>query len=92
MLVSFFSRQKADIAVAAFTITHERQRVISFTKPYRDLQMSILFGDALGGGLRSMVLPNPTQLRAVGFDPDYGLRGRLCHHPAGQAEPLRPSR
>ena len=32
------------MAVGAFTISSVRQQVISFTKPYRDLQMGILLG------------------------------------------------
>ncbi len=30
------------MAIGAFTISSERQQVISFTKPYRDLQMGTL--------------------------------------------------
>ena len=41
LLSSFVHTKKADMAVGAFTISSDRQQVISFTKPYRDLQMGI---------------------------------------------------
>ena len=37
------------MAVGAFTISSDRQEVISFTKPYRDLQMGILMGTSEQG-------------------------------------------
>ncbi|KAK2143964.1 hypothetical protein LSH36_796g00020 [Paralvinella palmiformis] len=36
------NQPKADLAIGAITITSERQSVVSFTKPYRDLQRGIL--------------------------------------------------
>lgn len=35
--------QKADLAVAAFTITSEREKVIDFSKPFMTLGISILY-------------------------------------------------
>lgn len=35
--------QKADLAVAAFTITAEREKVIDFSKPFMTLGISILY-------------------------------------------------
>ena len=35
--------QKADLAVAALTITYQREQVIDFTKPFMNLGLSILF-------------------------------------------------
>lgn len=36
-------QQKADLAVAAFTITAEREKVIDFSKPFMTLGISILY-------------------------------------------------
>ena len=38
-----YSLQKADLAVAALTITYQREQVIDFTKPFMNLGLSILF-------------------------------------------------
>lgn len=38
-----FAPQKADLAVAAFTITAEREKVIDFSKPFMTLGISILY-------------------------------------------------
>lgn len=35
--------QKADVAMAALTITYQREQVIDFTKPFMNLGLSILF-------------------------------------------------
>ena len=35
--------QKADLAVASFTITSEREKVIDFSKPFMTLGISILY-------------------------------------------------
>lgn len=35
--------QKADLAVAGFTITSEREKVIDFSKPFMNLGISILY-------------------------------------------------
>ncbi|KAI4891190.1 hypothetical protein NFI96_027035 [Prochilodus magdalenae] len=40
--------QKADLAVAAFTITSEREKVIDFSKPFMTLGISILYRVHLG--------------------------------------------
>lgn len=47
--------QKADLAVAAFTITAEREKVIDFSKPFMTLGISILYRVHMvrGGGGRS---------------------------------------
>ncbi len=37
------SLQKADLAVAGFTITSEREKVIDFSKPFMTLGISILY-------------------------------------------------
>ena len=34
--------QRADLAVGAITISYDRELVVSFTKPYRDIQLGIL--------------------------------------------------
>ncbi len=36
--------QNAELAVGAITISSLRESAVSFTKPYRDLQMGILLG------------------------------------------------
>ena len=36
--------QRADLAVGALTITYQRQSVITFTKPYLDIQLGMLLG------------------------------------------------
>lgn len=41
--VTLHSKQKADLAVAAFTITSEREKVIDFSKPFMSLGISILY-------------------------------------------------
>ena len=35
--------QKADLAVAAMTINHQREQAIDFTKPFLNLGISILY-------------------------------------------------
>ncbi|KAK1795381.1 hypothetical protein P4O66_010558 [Electrophorus voltai] len=48
---SFFAlslEQKADLAVAAFTITSEREKVIDFSKPFMTLGISILYRVHIG--------------------------------------------
>uniref|UniRef100_A0A8C3HIK7 Glutamate receptor n=1 Tax=Chrysemys picta bellii TaxID=8478 RepID=A0A8C3HIK7_CHRPI len=42
------SLQKADLAVAAFTITAEREKVIDFSKPFMTLGISILYRVHMG--------------------------------------------
>ncbi|XP_037548968.1 glutamate receptor ionotropic, kainate 5 [Nematolebias whitei] len=42
-LFLFVSLQKADLAVAGFTITSEREKVIDFSKPFMTLGISILY-------------------------------------------------
>lgn len=37
-----FCKQEADIAIAAMTITAERERVIDFSKPFMSLGISIM--------------------------------------------------
>lgn len=41
--LSFPTLQKADLAVAGFTITSEREKVIDFSKPFMTLGISILY-------------------------------------------------
>ncbi|XP_076330231.1 glutamate receptor 2-like [Tachypleus tridentatus] len=41
-LVKELIDDRADVAVAPFTISHEREKVISFTKPFFDLGLTIL--------------------------------------------------
>ncbi|KTF73132.1 hypothetical protein cypCar_00046510 [Cyprinus carpio] len=43
-----FLEQKADLAVAAFTITSEREKVIDFSKPFMNLGISILYRVHIG--------------------------------------------
>jgi len=42
-MISFCLIQRADLAVAALTISFIRERVIDFTKPFMTLGISILF-------------------------------------------------
>lgn len=41
--MTFFPFQEADLAVADFTITYEREQVVDFTMPFMNLGISILF-------------------------------------------------
>lgn len=43
LLSSLSNLQKADLAVAGFTITSEREKVIDFSKPFMTLGISILY-------------------------------------------------
>ena len=38
------SFQNADLGIGAFTISYERQKVIAFTKPYREHRLAIMMG------------------------------------------------
>ncbi|XP_045387553.1 glutamate receptor ionotropic, kainate 5 isoform X3 [Lemur catta] len=48
MVGELINRQKADLAVAAFTITAEREKVIDFSKPFMTLGISILYRVHMG--------------------------------------------
>ncbi|XP_017917966.1 PREDICTED: glutamate receptor ionotropic, kainate 5 isoform X3 [Capra hircus] len=58
MVGELINRQKADLAVAAFTITAEREKVIDFSKPFMTLGISILYRVHMAEPLR-VVQPAP---------------------------------
>ncbi|XP_050184111.1 glutamate receptor ionotropic, kainate 5-like, partial [Myiozetetes cayanensis] len=56
-MVGELINRKADLAVAAFTITAEREKVIDFSKPFMTLGISILYRCPHGRGFRGPFSP-----------------------------------
>lgn len=73
-LISLFSvEQKADLAVAAFTITSEREKVIDFSKPFMTLGISILYRVHIVSVIMQIVKPHFNVLLASLINVSYLL-------------------
>ena len=58
-----FIFQRADLTVGAFTISYDRQAAISFTKPYKDIEMGGLLAIPKGNSYNPWSFLTPLSYR-----------------------------